>query len=224
MVCMVLGGWILIYREEVRILTLLDVVTNDFGLLQNAAILAITAGLATLLLGIVGCMAAHGKQKCLYVLVGLGFLLLLLFVVVVFFLGGGVVSFFLSFFLSFFFFFSFFLSLLVYLSLCCIFLPVCLPVFLSFYLFLLSFFDKMIIMIIALKDSIPVSIFTPHCATTCLQRVCLSGQGAIVCKSRATHRTHLTRNISYATWYEGTAQQISLPECKSHLFLLHCIG
>ena len=27
-----------------------------------------------------------------------------------------------------------------------------------------------------------------HCAANCLQHVCSSGQGAIVCKSRATHR------------------------------------
>ena len=58
----------------------------------------------------------------------------------------------------------------------------------------------------------------------CLQPVRSSGQGTIVCKSCATHRSLITRNILCATWYEGTTQPLSLTEFKSQLFLLYCIG
>ena len=43
---------------------------------------------------------------------------------------------------------------------------------------------------------------SPHCSANCLQHVCSSGQGAIMCKSRAS----------------------SLTEFKSHLFELYLIG
>ena len=39
---------------------------------------------------------------------------------------------------------------------------------------------------------------SPHCATNCVQHVLSSGQGAIVCKSRAI--------CDCVTWYKGTAQ------------------
>ena len=58
----------------------------------------------------------------------------------------------------------------------------------------------------------------PHCAANCLQHVCSSGLGAIMCKSCATHRTLITCNLQCATWYEGTAQLLSLTELKWHLF------
>ena len=52
--------------------------------------------------------------------------------------------------------------------------------------------------------------------------------GAIVCKSLATHRALITCdmscNMSYATWYEGTAELLSLTKLKSHLFELYFIG
>ena len=63
-----------------------------------------------------------------------------------------------------------------------------------------------------------------HCATNSLQHVRSSGQGVIVCKSRATYRAFITCNLSCATWYDGTAQLISLTEFKSHLFELYFIG
>ena len=65
---------------------------------------------------------------------------------------------------------------------------------------------------------------SPHCAANCLQRVSSSGPGSIVCKSRATHRALVTSSMSFATWYEGTAQLLSLTELKSHLFYLCFIG
>ena len=48
-----------------------------------------------------------------------------------------------------------------------------------------------------------------------------SGPGAIVCKSSAYHVQHV---VLRATWYEGTAQLLSLTECKSHLFELYFNG
>ena len=59
----------------------------------------------------------------------------------------------------------------------------------------------------------------PHCVATCLQHVRSSGQDAMVCKSRATHRPHrtlITCNMC-TTWYEGTPQLFSLTELKSRL-------
>ena len=61
----------LIYREQVKELTLLDVATNDLGLLQNSAILLITSGFALFVLGILGCCAASKEQRCLRVLVSI---------------------------------------------------------------------------------------------------------------------------------------------------------
>ena len=50
------------------------------------------------------------------------------------------------------------------------------------------------------------------------------GQGAIVCKSSAAHQALNTCNLSCATWYEGTAELLSLADSKSHLFQLHFSG
>ena len=71
-----------------------------------------------------------------------------------------------------------------------------------------------IIIIIAMKKRL---LQSPHCAKNCLQHVRSSGQGAIVCKSRVTHRALITCNMSCATWYEGTAQLLSLTELTLHL-------
>ena len=38
-----------------------------------------------------------------------------------------------------------------------------------------------------------------------LQQVRSSGHGAIVCKSRVTHRALITCNMACTTWYKGTA-------------------
>ena len=60
---------------------------------------------------------------------------------------------------------------------------------------------------------------SPHCAANYPQRVRSSGSGAIVCKSRATHRALITCNLQCATWYKRTAQLLSLTELKSHFIL-----
>ncbi|XP_076457260.1 tetraspanin-18B-like [Babylonia areolata] len=65
---MAMGTWVLLYRERVRPLVMMDVATNDLGLLQKAAALLITSGLVLFFLGFVGCCAVHRKQRCLHVL------------------------------------------------------------------------------------------------------------------------------------------------------------
>ena len=50
---------------------------------------------------------------------------------------------------------------------------------------------------------------SPHCPANRLQHVRSSGQCASVCKSRATHQALIACNMC-ATWYEGTAQLLSL--------------
>ena len=65
---------------------------------------------------------------------------------------------------------------------------------------------------------------SPHCLVNCLQHICTSGQGAIMCKSRAIRQVLNMCNMSCVTWYEETAQLLSLTEFKSHLFLLYFIG
>ena len=58
-----------------------------------------------------------------------------------------------------------------------------------------------IIIIIAFKGAIRDFLQSPHSAANCLQHVRSSGPGAIVCKSRATHRAlitckcHVTRHL-----------------------------
>ena len=49
-----------------------------------------------------------------------------------------------------------------------------------------------------------------RCAANCLQHVLSSSLGAIVCISRKVHRALITCKMSCATWYEGTAQLLSL--------------
>ena len=60
--------------------------------------------------------------------------------------------------------------------------------------------------------------FSPRCAVSCRQHARSNGQGATVCKSRATHRALITCNMLCSTWYEGTAQLLSLTECESYSF------
>ena len=40
---------------------------------------------------------------------------------------------------------------------------------------------------------------TVHCAVNCLQHICSRSQAALVCKSRATHRTFIMCNMSCGT-------------------------
>ena len=80
---------------------------------------------------------------------------------------------------------------------------------------------------------------SPLCVANCLQHVRSRGPGAIVCKSRATHRALITCNmsrcvprgtkgqlrlLSLTEFNEGTAQLFSLTEFKQHLFQLYLIG
>ena len=53
-----------------------------------------------------------------------------------------------------------------------------------------------IIIIIAFKGAIWDFLQSPHSAANCLQHARSSGPGAIVCKSRATHRVLITCNMS----------------------------
>ncbi|KAL8581340.1 hypothetical protein ACOMHN_034419 [Nucella lapillus] len=62
---MAVGSWVLLYREKVRTLTLLDAATKDLGLLQNAAVLLIVSGLVLFCLGFMGCCATFHKKTCL---------------------------------------------------------------------------------------------------------------------------------------------------------------
>ena len=77
---------------------------------------------------------------------------------------------------------------------------------------------NLIIIIIAFKGAIRDFLHSPHSAANCLQHVRSSGQGAIVCKSRATHRALITcKCMLRVTWYGGTTQLLSLTELKSDL-------
>ena len=67
-------------------------------------------------------------------------------------------------------------------------------------------------------------LLSPHCTTTCLQHVCSSGQGTVVCKSHATHQALITCNMSYAMWYEGTTQLLNLTEVKLAYMSVYSIG
>ena len=52
-----------------------------------------------------------------------------------------------------------------------------------------------IIIIITFKGAIRDAFQFPHCAANRLRHVSSSGQGAIVCKSRATHRALITSRL-----------------------------
>ena len=65
-----------------------------------------------------------------------------------------------------------------------------------------------IIIIIAFTGAVPDVLQSPHCAANCLQHVRSSGPGAILCKSRATHRALITCNMSCDV-PRGTKGQLS---------------
>ena len=54
-----------------------------------------------------------------------------------------------------------------------------------------------IIIIIAFKGVIRDFLQSPHSAANCLQHARSSGPGAVVCKSRATHRALITNMSCY---------------------------
>ena len=62
--------------------------------------------------------------------------------------------------------------------------------------------------IIAFKGAIRDFLQSPHSAANCLQHARSSGPGAIVCKSRATHRALITCNMSCYVPH-GTKGQLS---------------
>ena len=75
--------------------------------------------------------------------------------------------------------------------------------------------------IFALKGANRDFLQSPLCAANRLQHARLSGPGAITCNiSSAYHVQHV---VLHATWYEGTAQLLSLTEIKSHLFELYFV-
>ena len=66
----------------------------------------------------------------------------------------------------------------------------------------------MIMIVMAFKGAIRDCLQSSHCAANRLQRVRSSGQGATVCKSRATHRALITCNMS-CYMPRGTKGQLS---------------
>ena len=76
-----------------------------------------------------------------------------------------------------------------------------------------------IIIIIAFKGAIRDFLQSPHSAANCFQHARSRAQ-AQPCANHVQHNERLSRAsvILRATWYEGTAQLISLTELKSHLF------
>ena len=80
-------------------------------------------------------------------------------------------------------------------------------------------------MIIALKGTIRDFLQSPHSAANRLQHVRASGP-AQLCANHEQHIECLSRAsvMLRATWYEGTAQLLSVIELKSHLFELYFIG
>ena len=71
---------------------------------------------------------------------------------------------------------------------------------------------------------------SPHCVMTCLQHVCCSGQGAIMCKSRATHWALVTcirRSVSHSKcmwWLTGGCTVMKHGAVEEILQVLHWLG
>ena len=57
--------------------------------------------------------------------------------------------------------------------------------------------STIIIIIIVFKGTLRDCLQSPHCTVNCLQQVCSSGPGAIVCKSCATHRALTTHAVCH---------------------------
>ena len=58
----------------------------------------------------------------------------------------------------------------------------------------------------------------PHCATNCLQRVCLSGQSAVICRSCAAHWVLIMCNTLGA----NHVQHIGCSSCATHWVQIMC--
>ena len=82
-----------------------------------------------------------------------------------------------------------------------------------------------ILMIIALKGAIQAFLQSPHCAMNNFQHLRSSGLSAMVQITCNTPSAYQVQHVVlHATWYEGTAQILSLTEFKLHLFELYVIG
>ena len=79
----------------------------------------------------------------------------------------------------------------------------------------------LLLIIIAFKGAIRDYLQSLHCAANCLQHVRSNGPGAVMCKSRETHRALITCNLQCATWYEGTAIEFDRVELAFILALFH---
>ena len=74
--------------------------------------------------------------------------------------------------------------------------------------------NSMALTIIPLKVAIGDLLQSPHCTANCLQHHTQVTRE----QSCATHQALITCNMSCATWYQGTAQLLSLTEFKSQSF------
>ena len=84
---------------------------------------------------------------------------------------------------------------------------------------------KIIIIIIAFKGANRDFLQPPHSAANCLQLVRSSNPGAIVCKSRATHRALITCKCHVTCHLvRRDSSAIKFDQLKSHLFELYFIG
>ena len=85
--------------------------------------------------------------------------------------------------------------------------------------------DIIIIIIIAFKGAIRDFLQSPHSAANC-PTCTLKWPGSQPCANHVQHIERLSRAsvMLRATWYEGTAQLLSLTELNSHLFELYFIG
>ena len=84
---------------------------------------------------------------------------------------------------------------------------------------------QIIIIIIAFKGAIRDFLQSPHSAANCLNMYAQVAR-AQPCANHVQHIERLSHAsvMLRATWYEGTAQLLSLTELKSHLFELYFIG
>ena len=86
----------------------------------------------------------------------------------------------------------------------------------------------MIIIVIAFKGAIRDFFFTVSSQRRELSPACTLAEVAQAqpCANHVQHIERLSRAsvVLRATWYEGTAELLSLTELKSHLFELYFIG
>ena len=74
------------------------------------------------------------------------------------------------------------------------------------------------IMMMALKGAYRDFLQFPHCASNCLQHVAYVQ--VTRAQSCATYRVLITCNMSYATWYEGITQLLSLTALSYFSFII----